>query len=45
MSQNDRVQKFAGFLYIKQKEGQEQDSGKTERESMCERQSIVGRGR
>jgi hypothetical protein len=35
-----------GLFYIKQKEGErKQDSGETERESVCERQSIAARGR
>ena len=35
-----------GFFYIKWKEGErEQDSGTTERDSVCERQSIAARER
>ncbi len=44
----DDVKRFAWDFYIKWKEGErEQDSGDTERERecVCERQSIVGRGR
>ncbi len=34
------------FIYIQQKEGErEQDRGETERDSVCERQIIVARGR
>ncbi len=43
---NDRVQRFARDFYTKQKEGErEQDSGETERESVCQRKSIAERGR
>ncbi len=43
---NDNLKRIAGDFYIKRKEGErEQDSGETERESMCERQSFAGRER
>jgi hypothetical protein len=43
---NDNLKRLARHFYIKWKEGEiKQDSGKTQRESVCERQSVEGRGR
>ncbi len=41
---NDTILDIRHHIYIKWKGGREQDSGETERESVCERQSIVDRG-
>jgi hypothetical protein len=39
----DNLKRHARDYYIKQKEGErEQDSGVTQRESVCKRQSIAG---
>jgi hypothetical protein len=43
---NDNLKRLARDFYIKWKEGErEQDSRETERESVCERQSVAGRER